>query len=203
MHARTLFSLFVLGVASLSLERPASAGEASAVPLAAPQSTSPAHRAAALMKFDGIDGESTDSKHRGWVEVSSFSWESARHAGPMASGAGAGKANLSALAITKQADKASSRLQQASALGTRIKSVVFEFVNPMKHEVYQVTMSDVFVSSFHVSRGEAGGDRVPTESLSLTFAKMDVQYTPQRPDGTLGPSRPVEAGWDLKANTKL
>jgi type VI secretion system secreted protein Hcp len=202
MRARTLFSILVLGVASLSAEQPASADAASPVRAAAPQSTAPVRKAAALLKFDGIDGESTDSKHRGWVEVSSFSWESTRQAGPVASGAGAGKANLSSLAITKQPDKATTRLQQASALGTHIRSVVFEFVNPTKHEVYQVTMSDVLVSSFHVSGGDQGGER-PTESLSLNFAKMEVQYTPQKSDGTLGPSRSVEAGWDLKANTKI
>ena len=42
---------------------------------------------------------------------------------------------------------------------------------------------------------------VPTDQISLNFAKIEVEYKAQKPDGTL--DSPVKAGYDLKANKKI
>jgi type VI secretion system secreted protein Hcp len=42
---------------------------------------------------------------------------------------------------------------------------------------------------------------LPSESVSLNFAKIEFDYKEQKPDGTLGGS--VKAGWDVKANKKV
>jgi type VI secretion system secreted protein Hcp len=208
IHVRALFSVVVLGVAWLSVEPRASADQASPAPRVADtaspaarvavQSMAPVRKTAAFLKFEGIEGESTDAKHRGWIEIMSYSWGSSKQAAGAATGA-SGKVDFSPFSITKQVDKASPVFREAQLHGTHIKSVVFEVTNATKHEVYQVTMSDVLVSSVSVS---SGGDR-PSESLSLNFAKIEMQFAPQKPDGTLAPFRPVEAGWDLRANTKI
>ena len=39
------------------------------------------------------------------------------------------------------------------------------------------------------------------ESVSLSYAKVKLEYRPQKPDGSL--DAPITAGWDLKANKKL
>ena len=38
------------------------------------------------------------------------------------------------------------------------------------------------------------------DSVSLAFSKVQVEYKPQNPDGSLG--TPVVAGWDVMANKK-
>ena len=42
---------------------------------------------------------------------------------------------------------------------------------------------------------------MPTEQISLDYAKMEVEYKEQKTDGTL--SEAVKAGWDLKKNQKV
>jgi type VI secretion system secreted protein Hcp len=56
------------------------------------------------------------------------------------------------------------------------------------------TFSDLLVSSYQT--GGSGGDVVPMEQISLNYAKIEVEYKEQKPDGTLGGA--VKAGYDLK-----
>ncbi|HEX4933366.1 MAG TPA: type VI secretion system tube protein Hcp, partial [Gemmatimonadaceae bacterium] len=44
--------------------------------------------------------------------------------------------------------------------------------------------------------GSSGGDDTPTESVSFAFAKVTIDYKPQKPDGKLGTSTPVV--WDVR-----
>ena len=61
-------------------------------------------------------------------------------------------------------------------------------------------MNDLLVSSFQ-SGGHGDGSVVPSDQISLNFAKIEWAYKEQKPDGTLGGE--VKAGWDLKANKKV
>jgi type VI secretion system secreted protein Hcp len=53
------------------------------------------------------------------------------------------------------------------------------------------------VSSYQTGGSEGAGD-VPFDSVALNFAKVEVEYKPQKPDGSAG--APERFGWDLKAN---
>ena len=48
------------------------------------------------------------------------------------------------------------------------------------------------------SWGGANGGGKPTESLSLSFATVKIEYYPQNADGTKGDK--VPAGWNLQKN---
>lgn len=83
-----------------------------------------------FLKIDGIPGESTDDKHKEWMEVSSFSWGAAQPTSPTASSAGGAsieRATFSDVTIAKTFDKASPKLALACADGTHIKEIVIEF----------------------------------------------------------------------------
>jgi type VI secretion system secreted protein Hcp len=67
-------------------------------------------------------------------------------------------------------------------------------------EFLTLTLSDVMVSSYQTGGSEAG-DVVPTDQVSLNFAKLSMEYKAQKADGSLEPS--VVAGWDVKSNTKV
>jgi type VI secretion system secreted protein Hcp len=56
-------------------------------------------------------------------------------------------------------------------------------------------MNDVLVTS--VSHGGSGGDGNPSENVTLSFAKIDFQYKPQKADGSLDAG--IHFKYDIKA----
>src|SRR4030042_5438875 len=80
----------------------------------------------AFLKIDGIKGESTDSKHKGEIQLQSFGWGVSNSAGGLsaAGGRGAGKASPSSFAIMKKQDVASASLFQACATGLHSKEML-------------------------------------------------------------------------------
>jgi len=155
-----------------------------------------------LLEIDGIKGESSDSKHKDKIEITSFSW-GATNAGSFAAGGGggAGKVSFQDLHITTEVGKSSPNLMLACATGQHIKKAVL-FVRKAggdQHDYYTVTLSDCMVSSYQ-SGGHSSGDPIPTDQFSLNFAKIEFEYKPQKSDGALGSA--VKTGYDLKANKK-
>ncbi|MGH9263837.1 MAG: Hcp family type VI secretion system effector [Acidimicrobiales bacterium] len=158
-----------------------------------------------FLKLDGIDGESTDKGHKNEIEIESFSWGasnsgSAAHGG---GGGGAGKASFQDFSFTTRVSKASPRLFLACASGEHIKSALLTVrkAGGQQQDFLKVTMSGLLVSSYK-AEGASGADAaVPVDQVSLNFAKIQVAYAPQRPDGTL--DREVTAGWDLQKNVKI
>jgi type VI secretion system secreted protein Hcp len=155
-----------------------------------------------LLEIEGIKGESKDSKHPNTIEVESFSLGntndgSAAHG----SGAGAGKVHFQDAHFTSQVNKASNELLLACATGKHIKKAQL-FVRKQgenQQDYYVVTMEDFIVSSYQVG-GSNGSHHLPTDQFALNFAKIKIEYKPQKDDGSL--EAPVTAGWDLKQNKK-
>ncbi|MBM3932793.1 MAG: type VI secretion system tube protein Hcp [SAR202 cluster bacterium] len=154
-----------------------------------------------FLKIDGIPGESSDEKHRGEIELESWSWGETNmgtHAG--GGGGGAGKVSMQDFHFTMKSSKASPMLMLACATGQHIKQATL-FVRKSggdQQKYMKITLSDVLVSSFQI--GGQGGD-IPTDQISLNFTKIEFEYKPQKPDGSL--DAPVKAGYDLKMNKKL
>lgn len=137
-------------------------------------------------KIGDIKGESLDDKHKDEVEVLSWSWGVA-NAGPISavgSGAGAGKANFHDLSFTHKIDKASPVLMQACANGTHLKeaTIITRKAGKGQQEFLIIKMSDVIITS--VTHG-GGGDGGNSENVSLAFAKVNLEYKPQKADGSL------------------
>lgn len=155
-----------------------------------------------FLKIEGIDGESTDDKHKGEIEVQSWSW-GATNAGTHGSGGGGGtgKVHFQDFSITKHVDKASPKLMLACASGEHIKKAVLTCRKAGKEqqEYLKITMSDVLISSFQ--DGSSHDEVIPTDQLSINFAKIEYEYKPQKADGTLDSA--VKAGWDLATNKKV
>lgn len=156
----------------------------------------------AFLKIDGIEGESADSKHKGEIDIQSFSW-GASNGGTFSTGGGggAGKVNMQDFHFTMQVNKATVKLMLACAGGDHIKSSILTCRKAGKEqqEFFKVTFSDILVSSFQ--SGGGGGDTLPVDSISLNFAKVEWEYKEQKADGTLGGA--IKAGWDQKKNTKV
>jgi type VI secretion system secreted protein Hcp len=153
-----------------------------------------------FLKVDGAEGESPDSKHKGEIEVQSFSWgvhqEGTSQSG---GGAGAGKAAFADFHFIKKYDKASPKLMLKCAGGDHIPKVtlVCRKAGKEQQEYLKITFTDVLVSSYQIG-GSGGSDIIPSDSISLNFSKIEHEYKEQKSDGTLGGT--TKGGWDLKAN---
>jgi type VI secretion system secreted protein Hcp len=156
----------------------------------------------AFLKIEGIDGESSDSKHKGEIQLESFSW-SANQTGTASAGGGmgAGKVAMQDFHITKKVDKASPKLMLACADGEHIKkaTLVCRKAGKDQQEFMKYTLSDLLVSSYSIGASTAG-DHLPMEQISMNYSKIEVEYKEQKSDGTLGGT--VKSGWDVKANKK-
>ena len=152
----------------------------------------------AFLKLDGIAGESTDSKHKGEIEVLSFSWGVSNSGSTgSGSGSGAGKATFQDLSIVHGIDNATPELLKACATGLHIKdaTITHRKAGKGQQEYLIIKLNDVTITAV----SHAGSEDQPyAESVSLKFAKVDLEYKPQRPDGSLDPG--LHFKFDLKAN---
>lgn len=113
----------------------------------------------AFLKLDGIEGESTDAHHKGWIDVLSYSL-----------GGSSGRRSLHDFHIVKSLDKASPRLFAASCNGESAGTAVFstsrQAGDGSVHDFLKVTLAEVVIASVTIS-GQAGEE--PTEQLTLRF----------------------------------
>ena len=151
-----------------------------------------------FLKIDGMDGESQDKTHKGDIQLDSFSW-GATNAGTMAAGGGggAGKVVFQDFSFVMKSNKASPKLMLACANGEHIKNAVLVCRKAGKdqQEYLKYTFSDLLVSAFQTT-GTGAADVVPMEEISFNYAKIEVEYKEQKPDGTLGGA--IKAFYDVK-----
>ncbi len=149
-------------------------------------------------KIGDIKGESPDDKHKGEIEVLSWSW-GVTQSGTLAAGGGggAGKAHFQDFSFTHRIDKASPVLMQACATGKHLKdaTITVRKAGKGQQEFLVIKMNDVLVTALAESDG--GGENL-VEQVSLAFAKVDLEYKPQKPDGSLDAG--VRFKFDVKAN---
>jgi type VI secretion system secreted protein Hcp len=154
-----------------------------------------------FLQITGISGESADSKHKGWIDVLAWSWSESNPGTHVVGGAGgAGKVQMSDLQVTTRMSKASPALFGACASGQHMKEAKLAGVKSgaMQQEFLTITLRDVIISSY--ATAASSGDDV-MDSVSLGFSQIQVEYRPQKADGTL--DTPVTAGWDAKTSKKL
>ena len=155
-----------------------------------------------FLKLDPkVEGESGDSKHKGEIELESWSFGVSNSSSALqGGGAGSGKSVPGDLVATKKNDKSSPRLAQAVAMGDHFKSAILTVrkAGGTQQEYLTITLSDVFISSFQAG---GSGNGLPMESLSLNYSKMVQEYKEQKADGTLGGS--VKLGYDWFKQVKI
>jgi type VI secretion system secreted protein Hcp len=152
-----------------------------------------------FLKLGDIKGESHDDKHKDEIDVLSWSFgvsqAGASHGG---GGGGVGKASFQDVTFTHNVDKSSATLMKLCATGEHIKKgvLVQRKAGKGQQEYLIVTMEDILVSS--VQQSAAGGQGESMEQVSLNFAKIEVEYKPQKPDGSLDAG--VKFKYDIKSN---
>ena len=180
----------------------------------------------AFLKLDGIKGESADAKHKGEIDIESFSWGmSQTGVSATGGGGGAGKVHVHDISFVKKTDASSPLLFLNCANGAHIKEANFVVrkAGGEQLEYLKIKLTDVLISSYKPhgalveaddwtqtagTAGMADGsvapapNEIPTDQFSLNFAKVEFSYQPQGADGK-AQGGPIMAGWDVKANQKV
>jgi type VI secretion system secreted protein Hcp len=127
------------------------------------------------LQIDGIKGESTDSKHKDWIDVLSYS------PAHKVDAAGAAEAGVKSgeIVVTKKIDSSSPILSRFCSGGKHIPKVTLDVVRPGA-ESKTAEISDAVISK--VSAAAAPDDKAsaPTESVSLNYGKIQWTYTQQK-----------------------
>jgi type VI secretion system secreted protein Hcp len=150
-------------------------------------------------KIGDIKGESLDSKHKDEVEVLSWSWGVSQSGdNSQGGGGGAGKASFNDFNFTHVIDKASPLLLKACATGQHIKeaTITSRKAGKGQQEFLIIKMNDVLITAVSLSGAGDGGSGA--ENVSLQFAKVDLEYKPQKPDGSLDAG--IHFKYDIRAN---
>lgn len=141
-----------------------------------------------FLKIAGVEGESTDDRHRGEIDVDSFSWgETLPPGSGSGSGGGTGRVQAQPFQIVKKVDKSSPILMIGCATGQHFPSAVLSAgkAGAAQQDYLKITIEDVTISSYQISGSERSDD-TPMDQVSFNFARLEISYRPQNPDGSLG-----------------
>lgn len=158
-----------------------------------------------FLKIDGVDGESTDDKFKGYIEVTSWSWGQSNSSNlgiSAGSGGGRERVDMQDFHFVAEMSSASSRLQALCASGEHIKKATLTCRKAGgEQEPYLVfELAPVLVSSYQVG-ASAHGDSYPTDQFSLNFGSVKSEYKGQKNEG--GTANKGNFGWDLQKNVKI
>jgi type VI secretion system secreted protein Hcp len=148
-----------------------------------------------FLKIKGIEGESSDSKHKNEIDVLSYSF-GITQTGTMSygGGGGAGKANFGDFSFMMRMNKATPKLMNHVACGTHISdaTLVCRKAGGKQEEYMQYKFYDLLISSYQTS----ASSEEPVESCSFNYSKLEMEYKIQDATGKVTP-----AG-DFKYNVK-
>ena len=150
-------------------------------------------------KIGDIKGESLDDKHKDEVELLAWSW-GVSQSGTMAHGGGGGqgKASFNDFNFTHHVDKASPVLMKACATGEHIKeaTITSRKAGKGQQEFLVIKMNDILITSVNPTGNGSDGGLV--ENVTMQCAKVDLEYKPQKPDGSLDAG--LHFKYDIKGN---
>lgn len=165
-----------------------------------------------FLKIEGVEGESPDKGYPNWIQLQAWQWaeENAGRWG-FGSGGGSGKVEMKDFEFHMVSNKASPKLFLMCATGEHISqaTLVCRKSGKGQQDFLTVTFSNCLVSSFKtvgnmplgkIETGE-GGTVLPTDAISLNFARIEIGYKEQKNDGSMGAV--IKAGYDLKLNTPI
>jgi type VI secretion system secreted protein Hcp len=155
-----------------------------------------------FFKIGDLKGESQDQKHKDEIDVISWNWgvsnSGSAHFG---AGAGTGKADVQDLSFTKWMDKSSPPLLLACCNGKHFPQACLTVrkAGEKPVEYCKIKLEQVLISSISTGAASHGDDRL-TEHVTINFAKVSVDYTPQDDKGAPGTAIPMS--WDIAKNTR-
>jgi type VI secretion system secreted protein Hcp len=159
----------------------------------------------AYLQIEGIQGESADSAHRGWIELTKVHMGVVQPRSTTVSTSGGHTSAHSEhriLTFSKLVDLASPVLMQHCSMGKTIPKAKLEFMRadgqgqPVKY--YAVELDNVMLAHMDQLMHDGG---VLHDEIGLCFSRVKWTYTQQKIGGGAGGSS--AGGWDLAAKKCL
>lgn len=128
-----------------------------------------------FLKLGDIKGSSKDKAHKDWIEADSFGYgiSNSVDATEKAKGNPGGEAcSHSDVSLTKVVDKTSTQLYAYCSSGKVFPKAEVECCEE-EELLFKMTLTNPAISSVSLGGGTGG---VPTESLALSFSKIEWQY---------------------------
>ena len=154
------------------------------------------------LQIDGIKGESTDDKHKDWIECTSVNWGVSQPRSATASTGGGHTAERCVheeVEFTKLADLASPILLQTCSAGKTIPKAKLEFMRADgqgdRIKYFEIELENVLIGSVMPKVVEGA---IIQEVVGLKFSKIKWKYTQQKVTGGAGGN--TSGGWDLATN---
>ena len=157
----------------------------------------------AFLQIAGIPGESTDSKHKNWIELENYSINASQTVtDAMSHGMrSTGRVHLGDFSFSKKIDSSSAKIFTALCKGQPIKKVVLNAcrANEQKTVFLKIEMSNVYFT--HYSHSGPGVDGAH-ESITFSPGQLVITYSPE--DHNTGtPKGNIPGGWDQEKNKAI
>jgi type VI secretion system secreted protein Hcp len=141
-----------------------------------------------FLKVTGIPGESAKKGHENEIDLVSWSWgetNSGSHA--VGGGGGAGQVAMQDFSFQMVVNKASPELFLKCATGKHIDEATLTCreAGGKQQEYLKIKFTDFLVSSYQVGPSGNPDQIKPVENITFNFAKIQVDYAPQKKDGSL------------------
>lgn len=156
------------------------------------------------LQVDGIPGESTDSKHKEWIEIKKYEHHVDQPVSSSASSGGSRaseRANHGEFIITKELDKATPKFYLYACNGSNIPSIVLQLCRATgdKQLYMEYELKNVLVSRVE-ALGDCGADgNLPLERVAFNYDEIRWSYT--QLDPKTGSSKGnIESHWNRGDN---
>lgn len=164
---------------------------------------------AIFLKFDGLDGESRETAHEGWIQIEGMSHNLMANIDRVAaSGSGGhavGATEHGDFSFSKVLDKASLPMMAKCCAGESFTKVEVDMMTSTSgteaapsQRFLSVVMEDVLIASMTYSDASDMPGR-PTENIALNYKKITWTYSPYDDQGS--PLGDITKYWDCKTNT--
>jgi type VI secretion system secreted protein Hcp len=150
-----------------------------------------------FIKIDGITGESKQAKHKGWIDVLTYSYRVSQTASLFTGGGGVGRADFAPLTFSHIIDRASPNLFKYCAAGKHIPKVELSAckAGDGSQEFLNIKLFEVVIVD--VNPNGSSGDQT-VENVSLAYGKIEIKIKEQNADGAMGAE--VCGNWSVKEN---
>jgi len=153
------------------------------------------------LQIEGIKGESTDDKHKDWIELVGVDWGVQQPTSGTVSTSGGhtiGRAEFEPITCAKIVDLASPKLMELAAAGKTVPKAKLEFVRadgsgPITY--YTLELENVLVGK---SKKTYAGSGLLHEAFELRYTKLSEKYVQQKVSGGTGGN--TTASWNLATN---